>query len=235
MLVALAGFALWAYTPSGPMPEGLAALGSDTQVEVEIDGWFTFWPSKSLPTTGLILYPGGRVDARAYAPTARQVAAQGYLVVIVPMPLNLAVFGASRAERVVDAHPQIEHWAIGGYSLGGAMAARFISTHPDMIDGLVLWASYPASGSSLADRDVSVVSIYGTEDGLATLDEIEASRSLLPEETRWAQISGANHAGFGWYGAQVGDGEATIDRADQQAQIIDITWEFLNHLSEARP
>ena len=103
------------------------------------------------------------MDARSYAPAARAIAAQGYLVVIVPMPFNLAVFKPAAAEAVIAAHPEIEHWAIGGHSLGGAMAANYVYTHPDAVQGLVLWAAYPAGNNSLADRQLAVVSIYGTQ------------------------------------------------------------------------
>ena len=37
---------------------------------------------------------------------------------------------------------------IGGHSVGGTMAAQYIKSHPDLIAGLVIWASY------LADLDV---------------------------------------------------------------------------------
>ena len=36
-LLAVAGFAVWAYTPLGPMPEALAALESGPQVQVETE------------------------------------------------------------------------------------------------------------------------------------------------------------------------------------------------------
>ena len=98
------------------MPEALAALQSDSQVKVTTDPWLVFQPTQSTPTTGLIIYPGGRVDPRAYAPQARAIAEKGYLVVIVPMPLNLAVFGSGRASSVIQAYPDIEKWVIGGHS-----------------------------------------------------------------------------------------------------------------------
>ncbi len=231
LLLALAGFAAWAYTPLGPMPEALAALRSDAAVQVETSPWLTFTPVGSQPTTGFIIYPGGRVDARSYAPVARAIAERGYLVVIVPMPFNLAVFNPAAADRVIAAHPEIKRWAVGGHSLGGAMAANYAYTHPDAVQGLVLWASYPASNNSLAGRSLRAITIYGTEDGLATPDKIEASFPLLPANTRVAAIWGGNHAGFGWYGPQGGDGQATITRAEQQAQVVGATVTLLAELS----
>jgi hypothetical protein len=229
-LLAIAGFAIWAYTPLGPMPEALAALESDPQVQVETEPWFEFRPAGETPDTGLILYPGGRVDPRSYAPMARAIAAEGYLVVIVPMPLNLAVFGAGRAAETMAAFPEIERWAIGGHSLGGAMAANFARQNPQQVDGLVLWAAYPAGGDDLSGQELEAVSIFGTQDGVATPGDIAASRPLLPPDTRWVAIEGGNHAQFGWYGAQNGDNPATISRQEQQAEIVGATTGLLSDL-----
>ncbi len=230
LLLLAAGFVVWGETPARPMPAALAALNSDAQVTVTSGDWLVFTPTTSQPATGFIVYPGGRVDYRAYAPPAHQIAAQGFLVVIVRMPLNLAVFGANRASDVQAAYPQIDHWAIGGHSLGGSMAARFAKTHPDSVQGLALWASYPASSDDLSHSGLHVVSIYASQDGLATGEKIEASRHLLPADTAWAQITGGNHAQFGWYGDQAGDHPASISRTDQQAQVVAATLAMLESL-----
>jgi len=172
------------------------------------------------------------VDPRAYASTARGLAEDGYLVVIVPMPLDLAFFAPGRAAEVMAAFPGIKNWAIGGHSLGGAMAANFARNNRDAVHGLVLWAAYPASSDDLSSSQLGVSSIYGTRDGLATLDKIEASRPLLPPDTQWIAIEGGNHAQFGWYGPQSGDNEATISREEQQAQIVAATLQILLQLDE---
>lgn len=232
LLVAVAGFAVWAYTPLGPLPEATAALRSDAAVQVTTSPWLTFAPANAQPTTGFIFYPGGRVDARSYAPTARAIAQHGYLVVIAPMPFNLAVFKPGAAAAVMAAHPEIAHWAIGGHSLGGAMAANFVFTHPDAVQGLVLWAAYPAGNNGLADRQLPVASIYGTNDGLASRFEVDATRTLLPAGARYVPIEGGNHAQMGWYGPQSGDGTATITREAQQAQVVEATVALLAGLDD---
>ena len=231
LAIALAAGA-WALAPIGPAAEAAPALMPDSQVAVTSGQWLTFTPVANAQPTGFIFYPGARVDPRAYAPAASAIAAQGFTVVIVPMPLNLAFFAPDAAAAVIDAHPEIEQWAVGGHSLGGAMAARFAYTHPGDVAGLVLWAAYPADTDSLAGRgDLAVTSIYGTLDGLATGAKIDASRRLLPPSTIWVPIEGGNHAQFGYYGPQSGDSPATIDAAAQHAQIVTATVALLQSIT----
>lgn len=178
------GFVIWAETPLGPMPEALAALQSDDRVTVEITPWLTFAPVDTTSTVGFVLYPGGRVDPRSYAPAAREIAAAGYLVVIPPMPFNLAVFATERATEVIAAYPEITRWVVGGHSLGGAMAARFVARHPDAVDGLALWASYPPD--SLADWPDPVLMIYGPVSGPVSRWVRIAANSRNPQRSKHA-------------------------------------------------
>lgn len=228
VLIGSLAFVLWANNPLPPMPQAFDALKSDQQVEVIVeDSWLAFFPRTATSDLGLIVYPGGRVDFRAYAPLAKSIAMQGYTVFLVKMPLNLAVFNPNAAEAVIATYPQIQRWVVGGHSLGGAMAANFVKKHPQKVIGLVLWASYPASSDDLSTTDLPVVSIYATHDNLSTLEKIQASRALLPEATQWVAVEGGNHAQFGWYGEQPGDGVAMISREAQQEQILFATVRFL--------
>jgi dienelactone hydrolase len=231
LVVAVSGFIVWAETPLGPMSEALEALESDSYVVVTKGKWLVFRPAQDGAEAGFIMYPGGRVDYRSYAPVARGIAAEGYLVVIVRMPLNLAVFGSGAARDVLSAFPEVDAWAVGGHSLGGSMAARFVYRNPSAVDGLILWASYPASGDDLSDRDIAVATIYGTKDGLATYDKIERSLGLLPLDALIVGIDGGNHAQFGSYGPQGGDDEASITREQQQSQIIEATFQLLRKIT----
>lgn len=234
LLLAVGGFTLWGLTPSPPMPEARAALQSDSSVSVSRpSSWYEFKPAGSSPDTGFIFYPGGHVDARAYAPMARELARNGNLVILPPMPLNLAVLAPDTAEKIIAAHPEIRRWVLGGHSLGGAMAANFIRSHPGAVTGLALLASYPAASDDLSPTNIKVISIYATRDGLATPEKIAASRSLLPPDTRWVEITGGNHTGFGWYGNQPGDKPASITREEQQRQVVLALTDFLASLKES--
>lgn len=232
VVVAVGGLIFLNARTARPMPEAQAAMQSDTQVEVERDGWLVFRPIDREPQTGFIFYPGGLVDPVAYAPPARALAAQGYLVVIPPMPLNLAVLAPNEASNVIAAYPAIQHWVIGGHSLGGAMAAQYADQNPDAVDGLALWAAFPAAANDLSEQDLQVTSIYGTLDGLATPAEVRAAQPQLPAATTWVPIEGGNHAQFGWYGPQRGDNEAAISRVEQQKQAIAATAALLAQVTE---
>jgi pimeloyl-ACP methyl ester carboxylesterase len=190
-----------------------------------------FHPVACQPETGLIFYPGGRVDPRSYAPPARAIAEKCSLVVIVPMPLNLAVFGSNRAAGIIASYPEIKRWAISGHSLGGAMAAHFAAKNPNAVKGIAFWAAYPASRDNLSSSGLQITSISGSLDGRASPEKIAASRPMLPAVTTWVPIEGGNHAQFGWYGPQPGDNPAAISRESQQAQTVKATLDLLARLN----
>ena len=223
------GFVAWAETPLGPSPEAITALQSDANVTVTTDNFITFQPVNLKPSTAFIFYPGGRVDYRSYAAPLRAIAEQGYLVVLLPVRLNLAFFDINAAEPVFEEYPEIKHWAVGGHSLGGVASALFAKDHPQ-VEGLVFWASYPAD-DSLKNNSLKMISIYGTED-MAGMGKFDETKSFLTADAQYVVIDGGNHAQFGDYGPQPGDNAALISRADQQAQVTQATSDFLNGLGK---
>jgi len=228
LVLVITGFVVWGSTPAKPDNLALSALNSDEQVTItEGKFWYQFSPSGSNPQTGFIFYPGGRIDYRAYAPLMREIAQGGYAVFLVKMPLNLAVFGQNRADTILEAYPEISNWYIGGHSLGGAMAAAYVYNNPVGMQGLVLWAAYPAENNDLSQSGFPVLSVIANRDGLATLDKLKAAAPLLPADTTWVEIDGGNHAQFGSYGTQSGDLEATISVEEQHKQIITATLMFM--------
>jgi pimeloyl-ACP methyl ester carboxylesterase len=147
-----------------------------------------------------------------------------------PMPFNLAVLAPDRAGDVIAAYPQVKAWAVGGHSLGGAMAARFAHSHPGAARGLVLWAAYPDASDDLSGLALPVVSVSGSRDGLATPAKIAAARPFLPPDARFVVVPGGNHAQFGDYGPQSGDNPPEIGAEAQQAQAVAATVELLRQL-----
>lgn len=221
-------FIVWASDAYAPTDVALQALNSDDQVYVSAEnGWVIFYPADdSRPETGFVFYPGGKVDYRAYAPAMKLIAAKGYFVALVPAPLNLAFFDVNAAVRVQAAYPEVSNWFVGGHSLGGVAASSFAASHSDIL-GVVFWASYPAD-SALKEKNIPAVSIYGTRDGLASDEQLKEVRDLLPADTEYVVIEGGNHAQFGAYGSQAGDGEATISAEEQWAQAVQATVGFFS-------
>jgi hypothetical protein len=229
-LAAVLGFVLWAENAYPPSDIALQALQSDERVTVtQGKGFIAFQPAGIQPSTAFIFYPGGRVDYRAYAAPIHQIAAQGYLAVLLPVRLNLAFFDVNAADPAIAAFPEVRFWAVGGHSLGGVASALYAAKH-DNIDGLILWASYPPD-DALKDSSTEVLSIYGTLD-MGGMEAFDNSRALLPMSTQYLVIEGANHAQFADYGLQAGDNEAMITRTDQQQQTIAATVRFLESLSQ---
>ena len=232
LLLLVSGFVIWANGASPATDTALNALTSNSQVTVDTqNNWVAFYPADgSMPDTGFVFYPGGKVDYRAYAPILSLLAEQGYFVAVVPVPLNLAFFDINAAAQVEAAYPDIQNWFVGGHSLGGVAASSYAANHPE-IRGVVFWASYPAD-DSLKVNNIPAVSIFGTRDGLATSDKLDASRALLLPDTKFVPIEGGNHAQFGSYGPQAGDNEATISPEEQWNQAVVATVEFFESVTK---
>ena len=192
--------------------EALAALVSDAAVEVELlsDGAVFASPGAK---TGLIFYPGGKVEHTAYAPLMRTLAEEGVLCVVPQMPLNLAVLDMNAAEGWQERYPQVEEWYIGGHSLGGAMAASCAAKHGEDYKGLLLLAAY--STADLTGTDLEVCSVYGSSDGVLNMEKYEQYRANLPEDAVEIVLDGGCHACFGSYGPQTRDGAHTMTAEEQ--------------------
>ena len=198
-----------------------AALKSDDSVKVteSDDGWFFDGPGDE---TALIFYPGAKVEASAYAPLMKLIAEEGTDAFLVKVPFNLAFFGTGKAGDIIKAH-DYDEWYIGGHSLGGVAAADYASSHEGGITGLVLCASYPSKDV----RDLSVLSVYGSNDSVLNKEKYKDSLSLMPEDMTEIVIDGGNHAQFGDYGEQDGDAQADISAEEQRSAAAEAITNFI--------
>ena len=163
--------------------------------------------------TALIFYPGAKVEAAAYAPLLSKIAAGGTDCYLVEMPLHFAFFGVNAADPIIETK-RYAHWVLAGHSLGGVAASNYAHTHTDTVAGLVLLASYPADETG----SMPFLSIHGDRDGVLNRESYEKSRTFWPEGAEELVIPGGNHAQFGDYGPQRGDGAAAITQEEQQTQ-----------------
>lgn len=220
-------FLLWASVYYRADATAIKAMQSDGVVTVEQtkSGWLLDGPSDD---KALIFYPGAKVDAKAYAPILRMLAEEEMDVYLVKMPLNLAFFGIGKAGEFVE-DSAYEQYYISGHSLGGAMAAGYAAEHDSDFKGMILFAAYPTQETA-----IDTLMIYGSEDGVLNMARIEEASNLVSGNYSEVVIDGGNHAQFGNYGEQKGDGEAVISAEDQQTQAIQAIRKFLNGDSSDR-
>lgn len=190
--------------------EAFAPMNSVSAERFE-DGTMVFKPEHA--TKGFVFYPGGKVEYTAYQPLMAACAQRGILCILVEMPFNLAVLDINAADGLQEQYPEIEKWYIGGHSLGGSMAASYLTDHIDDYDGLILLGSY--STADLSETGLDVLSVYGSEDKVMNRVKYDAYKPNLPSDLIEVVIEGGCHAYFGMYGAQDGDGKPTITNEEQ--------------------
>lgn len=182
----------------------------------------TLMPSQETDT-GIIFYPGAKVEYTSYLPLLQKLQEKGYLCVLVKMPFNLAILDVNAADAIYAGHPEIRHWYLAGHSLGGAMASSYLSQNPGKADGLILLGAYVYGNVPLSETLV----LYGSEDKV--LD-----RSKLTGGENEMEIPGGNHAQFGNYGAQKGDGTASITAEEQQNITAGAIGDFITEVSGSK-
>lgn len=182
----------------------------------------------------LIFYPGGKVEYTAYAPIVRGLAENGIDCFLVKMPGNLAVFGMNKAEGIVERYGGYKDWYMAGHSLGGAMAASYVAEHLEDFAGLVLLGAYTteslipkAENGNEGREDFWVCVMYGSEDRVMNGKKLSESYALMPKRFHEESLTGGNHAQFGNYGIQKGDGIATMPQEEQWQYAIDIISEHI--------
>ena len=201
--------------------EALTVLSNPSGASViDIDGGYLLdGPGED---TALIFYPGAKVDTEAYLPLMKQIADNGVDCFLLDMPMRMAILDKNAADKIVDCY-NYEHWIVGGHSMGGMIAAGYAADNPNTVDGVVLLAAYPTQ--ELSDS-IRLLSVYGTEDGVLNRDAYEDAKKYFPQEYTEKIIDGGNHAGFGNYGVQSGDGKAAIMANEQQSQTTFAITEF---------
>ncbi len=229
ILFAWIAFSSCSYLPEeGTLPPTLKEDRADYSV---------YYSGSTAPERAFLMVPGGLVDPHVYTCWIDRLVTSdpSVAVVLVKYPSNLAITNSGKAMKVARELTQFSHWAIGGHSLGGVVAASLVHDHAGFFDGLVLMASWSREATDLSGWENPVLSLYGSEDGIATVKEVRDNSPYLPPgidvaspdelgglaaQTAYFEITGGNHSGFGCYGLQKGDREALIAPADQQEQMI---------------
>ena len=139
-------------------------------------------------------------------------------VCLVKMPFHLAVFDKNAADKVMPQY-NYQKWYIGGHSLGGAMAALYAAESANPLVGIILLASYPTKP---LPENLKEILLVGSEDGVIRWEKVDESRQYSPRDCTEHIIQGGNHAQFGSYGKQKGDGEAQISAGVQVDETVEV-------------
>ena len=190
---------------------------------IEKDSYFIIKPENNIdsnwsPDNGIIFYPGGLVEYKSYLPLMEKFAKEGVMCILVKMPFDFAFLDFRAAGRFIKLYPEVENWYMAGHSLGGAMAASYVSRHPKDFKGLILLAAY--STHNISKKDVKVLSIYGSNDGVLNRKHYQKYLKNLPPVGQGLTeiiIDGGNHSQFACYGAQKHDYMPEITWQEQQS------------------
>ncbi|MET0724998.1 MAG: alpha/beta hydrolase [Leifsonia sp.] len=207
----------------GERPAALAVWENDAVSVTSTDHSVVLSPTGEANGTGLVFIPGAKVDPYAYMYKLSGIVEGGTTVVITKPTLNLAFFDTRPLSAFTADAPGVTTWYVGGHSLGGVRACM-LADDP-AVTGLILFGSYCANDISASD--LAVLSLGGETDALSTPDKIADAAPLLPSDAAFVEIGGANHASFGDYGVQPGDGEATASSEDVRAEITTRIDDFL--------
>ncbi len=172
----------------------------------------------------LVFYQGGLVQTEAYLIMLNALREAGIRVFIPKMPLQLAILNQNAIEHIYNTYPSDLPWVAMGHSLGGATLS-FVAD--ERLDALIFLAAYPASSVDLSEADFNVLSITASNDEVLDWERFENTKPLLPNSTIFYNIEGGNHANFGHYGAQRGDGESSITKEEQIEETVSVILGFL--------
>ena len=210
----------------------IAAMEAETESvrDEKTDDYEVFVPENTDDIkAGIIFYPGGWVDFRAYEGLMYEIADRGYVCVLLRAPENLAflkVGEADEAKEIRDRYPAAKDWYLAGHSLGGAAAGLYLPKKEDDYSGIILLASYITK--DLSDSDLSLLSIYGDRDGVLNMEKYRENRKNWPAHSREEVIRGGIHSYFGAYGLQKGDGEPDITCLEQTEETADLIDAFIS-------
>ena len=198
---------------------------AEVSVQKTDTGYFFDGPGES---SAIIFYGGAKVEETAYAPLLFRLSQRGADCFLVKAPFRVAVIAAGAADKIMQEYAYQDYY-LAGHSLGGVAASAAAVGYPGAVKGLILLASYP--NRKIPD-EIPLLSIYGSEDGCLDREMYEKSRGNHPADTQEIVIEGGNHAQFGDYGPQKGDGTAQITPEEQWEKTADAVMNWLQEITQ---
>lgn len=232
LLVTATGALVFLSTPYQPSPESIDAIEADDDVTLtETDQGYVIEPAAGSSEVGVVFYPGARVSPDAYVGSLADLSRRANATVVVArLSLNLAIVdygigqtpaGSHAADRAMSQYPAVEEWYVGGHSLGGAMACRYVHSNQEM-SGLLLYASY--CDVDISERSLAVVSVAGEADTVIDRDAYQRGLRNLPETATTAELPGVNHSQFGTYRGQDKPSGTSYETAHRRLNDVVVPW-----------
>lgn len=169
-------------------------------------------------SVNIVFVPGGKVVPESYNYIAAKLANEGYKVTIIKPLLNLAILQPNQANRYFE-DDKVN--VVMGHSLGGVVASMVASKNAE-VDYLIMMGAYNTNEIS----NVKTLSIRAGYDIQLNMEKYEEQTAKITDFTE-VLIQGGNHAYFGWYGEQKGDGTASISVLQQQNLVLAAIINFL--------
>lgn len=219
-ILVLGGGYFWWTTTVKDLPPG--TLDSDASVTVTASAYgYALDPVAATEKPGLVFIAGAFVPALAYVPFGRALAAVGHPVRIIGLELGVAQLPGQQdalKATVASLMTADRSWAVGGHSLGSYYASEYALAHSDGVTGLFM-AGTGNPYVDLSELAMPVTIVNGSNDNIVNSRNDPARASYAPPNLDSVVIDGGNHAGFAFYGPQIGDGTATISKTAQMEQM----------------
>ena len=220
-------FYIWMYISMSPHDIEKNVFTDSSKVQVtQNEDYLSFTPVEDFNQV-IFFYPGALVDPDAYAPLCRRIAENGFQVHLINMPWRMATLGYKKIMEMNMLEDDTKQYILIGHSQGGKMAAQFVYENPNMIDKLILLGTTHPRDNDMSSMKIPVLKIYGSNDGIAEPEKVNANKQMLPATAKYIYLEGANHSQFGYYGYQLGDSEASISREKQQEYILEHILNFI--------
>lgn len=223
LLIAFFSYTAIYYRASSDTDQYIKDNSININVKEEGD-YISFSPKSNSKNKGLIFYPGGKVEYKAYEKFTLDLANKGVTTIICKMPFNLAFFKINAADNKKELFPTISSWYISGHSLGGVSATVYLESHSKEYDGLILLASY--STKNLSSCTFKTLSLLASNDKVLNYTNYNANKGNLPNLTEKI-IEGGIHSYFGDYGIQKKDGVPSITCQEQRRQVVESITTFI--------
>lgn len=186
-------------------------------------------------STGLIFYPNGLVDEKAYLPLLTELSKQGYGVYILKYPLKMPIFGANGISKKIIKDSRYNKYVLMAHTLGGNALFRYLSKNGEelnKVNALVLLATYNNGKYDFKSNkkifNDNVLSIVGTKDKILDLKKYEEYKKNLPENTKYLYIDNGNNSYYGNYTNVNKPKDSFISRENQQYFVLNEFKKFMS-------